>query len=227
MTLPWFLRASQRRVPRAALAVLVASSSAGCVKHLPPAPTPQPVLPRVDAPAQPAGTARLVVDVVEGPAPVQRIRMTPEPSDAQGRPSVRFVERPEILCAATPCVVDAPRGNVLLGFPVIGDPGATEAELVHIGPDPTVYRRSLSVYDGRSGVVRVLGIIGTSLGGASLITGTALLPIGLARDSSGLTFAGGISLGAGAALLTLGILAIRHDAPTYRPGSSNHYPLAP
>ena len=24
-----------------------------------------------------------------------------------------------------------------------------------------------------------------------------------------------------------GRTAIRHDAPTYRPGSSNHYPLAP
>jgi len=27
------------------------------------------------------------------------------------------------------------------------------------------------------------------------------------------------------ALIAFGIWAIRHDAPTYRPGSSNHFPL--
>jgi hypothetical protein len=186
------------------------------------------VRPRVDAAAPPEGGGRLVVDVVEGPSRVQRIRMMPEQTTSgQGRTSFRFVERPELLCDRTPCVADGPPGNILLGFPVLGDPSATEVELVHVGPEPTVYRRSLSVYENRTGAMRVLGIIGTALGGTSLVTGTALLPIGLARDSSGLTFAGGLSLGAGAALLTLGILAIRHDSPTYRPGSSNHYPLAP
>lgn len=226
MTLPLFLRVSQPRASLALLAALAGGPSA-CVKYLPPAPPPPPVVPRVEAPAQPAGTARLVVDVVEGPAPVQRVRIRPEPSDnGQGRLAVRLVEAPEPLCASTPCVADLPRGNILLGFPVLGDPSATEVELVHVGPDPTVYRRSLSVYDGRTGGLRVFGILGTSIGGASLITGTTLLPIGLAKDIGGLTLAGGISLGAGAALLALGIWAIRHDAPTYRPGSSNHYPLS-
>jgi hypothetical protein len=231
VTLPWFLGASQRHVSLAALAALVAlaaSTSAACVRRLPPAPTPQPVFPRIDAAAPPAGSARLVVDVVEGPTRVLRIRMTPEPSDnGQGRRSFRFVEATEVLCDATPCVADGPAGNVLLGFPVLGDPGATETELVHIGPEPTVYRRSLSVYESGSGTLRVLGVIGTSLGAASLITGTALLPYGLDRGNNGVTFAGGITLGAGAALLTLGILAIRYGSPTLRPGSSSHYPLAP
>ena len=98
---------------------------------------------------------------------------------------------------------------------------------MHIGPEPTGYRRSLSVYESGSGTLRVLGIIGTSLGAASLITGTALLPYGIDRGNNSATLAGGISLGAGAALLTLGILAIRYGAPTLRPGSSIHYPLAP
>jgi hypothetical protein len=199
------------------------------VKTLPPAPTPQALVPQIAAAAAPPeGSARLVVDVVEGPTRVLRIRMTPEPTHSgQGRPSFRFVETPELLCPVTPCVADLPPGNILLGFSVLGKPSAREVELVHVGPEPTVYRRSLSIYDHRSGTLNVLGIIGTSLGGASIATGAALLPIGLAKDSSGLTFAGGITLGAGAALLALGIWAIRQDPPTFRPGSSIHYPLPP
>lgn len=226
MTLPLFLRASQPRATVAILAAVAAGPSA-CVKYLPPAPPPPPVAPRVDAPAPPAGTARLVVDVVEGAIPVQRVHMRPEPSDnGRGRLSVRFVEVPEPLCTSTPCVADLPPGNILLGFPVLGDPGSREVELVHVGPEPSVYRRSLSIYDGRTGGLRVFGILGTSIGGTSMIAGTTLLPIGLAKDSAGLTLAGGITLGAGAALLALGIWAIRHDAPTFRPGSSSHFPLS-
>ena len=79
---------------------------------------------------------------------------------------------------------DVAAGNVLLGFPVVGR-SAMEVELVNIGPDPSVYRRSLSIYEDRTGTTRVLGIIATAVGGASLMTGAVLLPIGLARDSGG------------------------------------------
>ena len=96
---------------------------------------------------------------------------------------------------------------------------------MHIGPEPSVYRRSLSIYEDQTGATRVTGIILTAVGGTSAATGAVLLPIGLAKDSTGMTTAGGITLGAGAALLTLGILMMRADAPTYRPGSSNHFPL--
>jgi hypothetical protein len=178
------------------------------------------------APPPPGGHGRLIVDVVEGPVTVQRITMQSRQVDAGGGRSVyRFFEVPETLCAKAPCATDMPTGNVLLGFPVLGK-NHTEVELVHVGPDPSVYRRSLSIYNDNTGGLRLFGIIGTSVGGAAAITGTALLPIGLAKDIDGMTLAGGISLGAGAALLALGIWAIRHDAPTYRPGSSNHFPLA-
>lgn len=130
-----------------------------------------------------------------------------------------------VLCAISPCATDVPAGNVLLGFPVVGKQ-AMEVELVNVGPDPSVYRRSLSIYEDNTGTTRVLGIIATAVGGASMMTGAALLPIGLARDNGGLTMAGGISLGAGTVALVLGILAMRADSPTYRPGSSNHFPLA-
>jgi hypothetical protein len=222
-TLPLFRRFTQRLC----IALLTAGLPVACVKQLPPAPTPQPVAPPIQAAAPPpSGQGRLVVDVVDGPTPVQRIRMASKQVDnGQGRVSHRFFESPEGLCAASPCVADVPAGNVLLGFPVLGDPDAMEIELVRVGSEPSVYRRSLSVYDGKSGGLRVLGIVAAAVGGSAAITGTTLLPIGLSDDNRALATAGGISLGAGVALLTLGILAITHDSPTYRPGSSNHFPL--
>jgi hypothetical protein len=204
------------------LLVLVA-----CVKQLPPAPTPAPIAPAipVTAPAAP-GTGRLVVDVADGPAPVQRIVMDAQPvKDARGLTRYRLNEAPALLCNPSPCLTDLPIGtNVVLGFPVRGSTD-TEVELVNIGPDPSVYRRALSEYHGDTGATRVMGIIATSLGAASAITGAALLPIGLSKDNSAMTTAGGITLGGGALAIVLGILAIRADSPTYRPGSSNHYPI--
>jgi hypothetical protein len=207
----------------------VLALAAGCVKQLPPAPIPQAVPPSIAAgPALVEGTGRLIVDVVDGPAPVQRVRMEATPSpNAQGVPTVRFEQTPTELCPAAPCVTDVPLGNVLLGFPVIGDQGTIETELVNVGPEPSVYRRSLSVYTDNTGGTRVLGILATSIGAASAITGTALLPIGLDKGNDGLTMAGGITLGGGLALVVAGILMIRADSPTFRPGSSNHYPLSP
>lgn len=171
------------------------------------------------------GTGRLVVDVTDGPAPVQKIVLeTEEYEQAPGRRAYHLNERPHELCPHAPCVTDMPVGNVLLGFPVIGNDDL-EVELVHVGPDPSVYRRTLSIYENNGGAEKVLGIIATSLGGTSMITGTALLPIGLAKDNSGLTWAGGITLGGGALMLVTGILMMRAAAATYRPGSSNHFPL--
>jgi hypothetical protein len=141
--------------------------------------------------------------------------------------SFRFVETTEVLCAATPCVAELPRGNVLLGFPVLGNPGALDVELVHVGPEPTVYRRSLSLYEDRTGATRILGIIRASLGAGAAITGIALLPVGPVQGQPRPRPRRRITLGAGAALLALGVWAIRHDAPTYRSGSANHFPLAP
>lgn len=211
---------------RAAQIALLTVTATACVKQLPPAPTPEPVAPAVATAAPPAaGQGRLIVDVVEGPTPVHRVLMQPtQTGPGQGRVRFRFLEQPELMCSASPCVVDLPPGNLLLGFPVIGRDGL-ESELVHVGPGTSVYRRSLSVREDRTGKLRVLGIIATAVGGTALMTGAALLPIGLAEDIDGMTTAGGITLGAGAAFLVWGIWAMRHDAPTFRPGSSNHFPL--
>lgn len=191
-------------------------------------PTPEKVAPAVDTVAPPeSGHGRLVVDVVDGPTPVRRVRMeSKQTDDGRGRVAYRFFESAELLCATSPCVADLPTGNVLLRFPVLGDERASEIELVHVGPRATVYRRSLSQYDGRTGSTRVLGIVATAVGASAAITGTALLPIGLSKGNDDLTLSGGITLAAGAALLALGIWAITSDSPTYRPGSSVHFPLS-
>ena len=98
-----------------------------------------------------------------------------------------------------------------------------ESELVHVGPDATVYRRTLSQYDQGGRTMRILGILGASIGGAAIATGATFLPLGLARDHQGMTVAGGISLGAGALLTTLGIVAIAQHPKVYRAGAASHY----
>ncbi len=220
--LPVFGGGRQGLLIAAAIALL---SGAGCVRNLPPAATPAQVVPAAAVAGPPAaGQGRLVVDVVDGPTPVSRINMEARPmDDGHGRTIYRFVRVPHRLCDASPCVVDLQPGNVLVGFPVDGRPSRIEGELVHVAAGTTVYRRVLSQYRDQSGSLYVLGIIGTAVGAASAITGATLLPIGLSHDSNGLTTAGGITLGAGAALVALGIWAIRHDAPTFRPGASIHF----
>lgn len=207
----------------AALAV-GAASLPGCVRQLPAAPTPAAVAPAVATPAPAPGQGTLIVDVTDGPAPVQRVHLGSQPiTDAQGRVSYRLFEQPQEMCPASPCVVAMPPGNVMLGFPVIGDRGALEVELVHVDATPTVYRRTLSVYTDNTGALRKLGIVSASVGGTAALTGVVLLPIGLGKDIDGLTVAGGVTLGVGALLTAFGIWAIRRDAPTFRPGASIHF----
>lgn len=171
------------------------------------------------------GQGRLIVDVTDGPTPVQRIRMIAKPiTSPYTMTHYALEEGTETLCASTPCVTDLPVGNLILSFPVIGRDD-TEVELVHVGPDVSAYRRTLSIYTDNTGSERVLGIIGTAVGGTAVAAGACLLPIGIAEGITPMTWAGGISLGVGAAVMTIGILMMRHDAPTYRPGSSNHFPL--
>lgn len=222
-------KVGMQRGSTGALVLAATLVSTGCVRQLPPRPAPDAVVPLTNTTSEPApGTGRLVIDVVDGPAPVQRVDMKAEPfEDDQGRTRFRFHEAPEPLCATSPCVVDLTPGNVLLGFPVAGDDHSIEVELVHVGEETAVYRRSLSHYRHNKGALWVLGIIGASLGGSSFLTGTTLLPLGLADGNDGLTIAGATTLGGGALLITLGVLAIRADSSSYRPGSAIHFPLAP
>lgn len=209
------------------LVVLTLSLASGCVEHLPPANTPDRVVPPgATATAVPQGQGRLVVDVVDGPTRIQRVTMEPHPvNNGAALQTWWFGESYTPLCETSPCVVDLAPGNVLLAFPVVGDSNAFEVDLVHISEEPTVYRRALSYSEGGGGAF-VLGIVGVSFGGMSAVTGAALLPIGLAKDKDGMTIAGGITLGVGTVLVGLSTLAILADPPRHRAGASAHYPAA-
>lgn len=197
-------------------------------------------------PASP-GMGRVVIDVVDGPTPVRRVTMTATPLDggapAEGtstvspadpnappppivhRPRYRFSQSDIALCESTPCVAQLPLGNVLVGFPVIGQPDKMESELIHVSEAPTVYRRQLSLYEDHTGAMRIVGLVGAPVGAVGLSVGGVLLSVGLDKHKDGMTTAGAITLGASTALLVASILMIRADAPTFRPGSANHYPL--
>lgn len=210
----------------ACLALFGLALACGCNRQLPAAPTPQPVAPTV-ASAAPLGEGegQLYIDVVDGPTQVQRIYMQPNAvTDNQGKTRYEFVESPETLCDQTPCVVNLPLGNVVLGFPVTGNPRATDVELVHVESEATVYRRALSFHKPvHRGSARTLGIVATSFGGMSMVAGAALLPLGLSKDSSGMTISGAISLGVGGVLTALGIWSVSGTGSTYRPGSAIHF----
>jgi hypothetical protein len=125
----------------------------------------------------------------------------------------------------TPCVLDTPLGHKLIAFPMRGW-GQDEVDDVWVSPTPSLYRRALGW--GRSGGAGlVLGVLGATFGGGSLATGTALLPVGLANDKSGLTTAGAITLGAGAVLTALGIWAIIANPKLEQPGAAAQYDLTP
>lgn len=176
-------------------------------------------MPVVDVSVPPAqGAGRLIVDVAEGPVPVYRARFEARKQENAGRHmTFGFYDLPpELLCKATPCVIDAPPGNILIGFPVLGCRPAIDYDLVHVGLQPRVYRRSLAVFEDDTGAEKIVGIVGASVGATAVITGGVLMPVGHLA-------AGGITLGAGALALTAGILMIRHDSATYRPGSANDF----
>ena len=178
----------------------------------------------VAGPAAP-NNGRLIVDVPEGPVPVYRARMEARKQDnGTRRPTFRFFDLPpQLVCKETPCVIDEPAGNILIGFPVLGCSPAIDYDLVHVGLDPSVYRRSLAIFENETGAEQIAGIVMSSLGAAASITGIVLLPVGASKDNDRLTAAGGITLGVGALVMTAGILMIRHDSATYRPGSANHF----
>jgi hypothetical protein len=206
------------------VASLVASSA--CTRQLAPAPIPVAITPAVHVAGAPApGNGRLIVDVPEGPVPVYRARMEARKQDNGTRhPTFLFFDLPpELVCKETPCVIEEPPGNILIGFPVLGCSPAIDYDLVHVGLDLSVYRRSLAIFENETGAEQIVGIVATSLGAAASITGLVLLPSGASNHNDRLTAAGGITLGAGALALTVGILMIRHDSATYRPGSANHF----
>ena len=172
----------------------------------------------------PEGHGRVVVDVVDGPTQVMRITTASVVVGMdKDRPILASSQSTEPLCV-TPCAVDLPLGRHVLAFPTRGGRGMIEMDHIDVHGHPTVYRRALGRAEP-AGAGLVLGILGATFGGMSMITGIVLLPVGLANDSGGMALAGGITLGVGAALVALGVLGIAGDPRTEQPGNAIQFDL--
>ena len=194
-----------------------------CTRTLPRRSFPEAAMPSVDlSRPRPAGTGRLVVDVPDGSVAVSRITVRSVPDGEH----VALVEEPTEACAVTPCVLDVPIGNVLLAFPVLGNEGALSTpELVHVGEEPTVFRRNLDVYeDGRRGLYRTGGIF-MGLAVVAIIAGFI---VGQSADDGGegrdQRIVGTSMLAGGVVLAIPSYLMLRFGSPTQTPGSSVHFP---
>ncbi len=196
--------------------------AAGCIHALPPPPTPGPVdVPRVAAPVAP-GYGRVYVDVVDGPTEVRVVKPVTVDTTLNDEVFTNEMLEVQALCT-TPCALDLALGRHTLAFPMRGA-GGDDLVDVSASPNPTVYRRALGLRRS-GGAGFVLGVLGATFGGMSFTTGAALLPVGLAKDSHGITLAGEITLGAGALLTALGVWAIADHPLLEQAGAGAQYAL--
>ncbi len=204
---------------RAALLAL----AAGCIHTIPPVGTPGPAEPPLAPNPIAPGRGRVFVDVVDGPT---EVRVVTPIDDSVGDDDLVWLETEPLATQSwctSPCVLDLPLGRHVLAFPKRGSGGV---ELAHViaSPSPTVYRRALGLrISGGAGFI--LGVLGAVFGGASFATGAALLPIGLAQDSHGMTLAGEVTLGVGAVVTAVGIWAIANNPSTEQAGAGAQYGL--
>jgi len=209
------------------LVALVASSLlvSGCTRRMAPPAEPDPIPPPTqDLPPLAEGQGRVIVDVVDGPTEVHRAttRSIVVGID-KDRPIVVSRRSTEQMCVS-PCAVDLSPGRYTLAFPTPGGSGRFELDVVDVKTEPTVYLRDLGRYES-AGAGLPLGILGVVFGGAAMITGVTLLPVGVATDNDGMALAGGITLGSGAVLTTLGILGIALSPSLEQPGTGVQFPL--
>jgi hypothetical protein len=197
-------------------------TAAGCIHELPTVATPGLATPPLSAAPVPPGCGRLYLDVVDGPTEVQVVKPITGQEELNGETFETQTLEVQTACI-TPCVLDLPLGRHLLDFPMRGS-GGEDVVGVIASPSPTIYRRALGWrQSGDAGFV--LGVLGASLGGTSFVTGAALLPVGLARDSHGVTLAGAITLGVGALLTAAGIWAIIDHPLMQQAGAGAQYEL--
>jgi hypothetical protein len=200
----------------------LALAAVGCVHEFPPVPTPGPAAPPLSAIPVPPGSGRIYVDVVDGHTEVQVVK--PITVHEQLNDETFDTETLEVQAACTtPCVLDLPLGQHLLDFPMRGS-GGDDLVSVVASASPTVYRRALG-WRQSGGAGFALGVVGASIGGTSLVTGAALLPVGLAADRHGVALAGEITLGVGAILSAAGIWAIMKHPLVEQAGAGAQYEL--
>jgi len=208
---------------RSALLVpALALSAAGCIHAFPAVATPGPAEPAPSEAPVPPGYGRIYVDVVDGPTQVQVVEVV-EGTEKVGDQDMETETLEVQSVCRSPCVLDLKLGQHTLAFPMRGSGGVDLAD-VTASSNPTIYRRSLG-WRQSGGAGFALGVLGAAFGGVSLVTGAALLPVGLAKDRSGLILSGEITLGVGALLTAAGIWTIVKNPVSEQAGAGAQYAL--
>ncbi len=175
--------------------VVLCGLAAGCAgtRHLDPPPQPALVMPPVAVPPTPPppGVARVIFDVVDGPAIVHVKQATPT--------STTWVQ-----ACVTPCVTDLVAGAQEVSFQMRDDPSHGDYTTVNVPAGTSLYRRALGGYTTHPGLLiggYIVGYTGlTTLLFSSLIyliNGSSGGVGNVVLFSLGMTVAGGAMFYAG------------------------------
>lgn len=222
----------------------------GCAVHSAAPPKPEPILPKLDAPALPPpdGSGRVFVDVAGDEAKVSRVVDTttvvtdpdhPEWHVHHGHavagpsPTAR---RSELLCIS-PCILDLRQGAHTLVFSSTRDETRTSSGDVVVSSRPIGVRHALGKEKAASSGY-LGGAMLTLLGGGLTLIGGAATTVGLVAkrpedDPTGKTKGdpsvflgiGLVSLGIGLVTGTTGILLMSSNRPEHQSGSTVQWTL--
>lgn len=136
----------------AASLAVVAIVATGCWRHkrLAAPQIPERILPNVSTAGAPApGLGRVLLDVQEGPAVVERVHGASASGIAGTRMLSGSVEISRRVCV-TPCVLDVPAGPQELRFTLIDDEERTSTGFVNVDARPSAYRHAIGTQRSRA-----------------------------------------------------------------------------
>jgi hypothetical protein len=158
------------------LVLVAVLSLTGCYRRInlpPPAPPPR-AMPAVDLGGAPGpGLSRIVLDTVDGPATVERVRGGRVGGVAGAVGFGGALEVTTRVCV-TPCVIDTTPGTQELRFTMVGDSSRTSVGFVNVDDRPSVYRHKLGHHRNR-GWRGFLGWPTLALGAMILAAGATTL----------------------------------------------------
>lgn len=226
------------------LGICMGLVSSGCSPRQLPAPQPPDrALPVLLGPPPPlgAGMGRVVLDVVDGPAAVERVTGRTAGRGARGAelawtPSgiapvvpfgnARYDEETRALLCQSPCALDLPYGV----HPIVltTDDGRTNTIDLPVLAKPRVVRL-LMMSETRHGALRAVGWGATAVGIGALIAGGALVGMTASRaEGSGTSLMAGSAVAflvGGAGLTILGVVLLERSRPEVRPGAITEFEL--
>src|SRR5580692_12919282 len=149
-------------------ALWIGLALAGCAgaRHLDPPPIPAAIVPAVAMPstAPPPYVARVVFDVVDGPATIQF-------------KTIQSIGAVWLPVCTTPCVADVPIGIQNVSFQLRSDPSRGDSDQVLFVPGTSVYRRALGGHDSNAGLL-VGGYFVAYTGVSTLMMSLLMLSLG-------------------------------------------------